>query len=258
MHKIGIFNWYGYVEPFEKRVEQIKKAGYDHLMLWWEDESYPKHIDRRDFIKIVKSYDLNLDNIHLPSEGINTLWSDGMDRIKKVDEIRKWMDECKESGAETVVLHPTNGIGITLNNSMGYKSFEKIVYEAEDIKLKVAIENTRMLNYLEFIFEEFKSDFAGLCYDSSHDFINGQSCGDILEKWKHRLFCVHLSDCDGIDDWHWIPGKGIVDWNKIIPIIKESDCKRFSMETYPYESEKELTSLEFIEKAREGILKLLL
>lgn len=29
------------------------------------------------------------------------------------------------------------------------------------------------------------------------------------------------------------------------------------METYPYESEKELTSLEFIEKAREGILKLL-
>ena len=86
MHKIGIFNWYGYVEPFEKRVEQIKKAGYDHLMLWWEDESYPKHIDRRDFIKIVKSYDLNLDNIHLPSEGINTLWSDGMDRIKKVDE----------------------------------------------------------------------------------------------------------------------------------------------------------------------------
>lgn len=69
-----------------------------------------------------------------------------MDRIKKVDEIRKWMDECKEFSAEAVVLHPTNGIGITLNNSMGYKSFEKIIYEAEDIKLKVAIENTRMLN----------------------------------------------------------------------------------------------------------------
>ena len=71
-------------------------------MLWWEDESYPKHIDRRDFIKIVKSYDLNIDNVHLPSEDINSLWLDGMDRVNKVDEIRKWMDECKESGTETV------------------------------------------------------------------------------------------------------------------------------------------------------------
>lgn len=257
MHNIGIFNWYGYVEPFEKRVEQIKKAGYDHLMLWWEDETYPKFIDRREFIKIVKSYDLSLDNVHLPYEGINSLWLEGMDRIKKVDEIRKWMNECKESGAETVVLHATSGIGISLNNSMGYKSYEKIIYEAEDIKLKVAVENTRMLNYLEFIFKEFKSDYAGLCYDSSHDFIEGQSCGNILEKWKNRLFCVHLSDCDGLSDKHWIPGKGIVDWEKIIGIIKGTDCKKISMETYPDESEKKLSSMEFIKLARESILKIL-
>ena len=140
---------------------------------------------------------------------------------------------------------------------MGYKSFEKIIHEAEDIKLKVAIENTRMLDYMEFILEEFNSDYAGLCYDSSHDFINGQSCGAILEKWKDRLFCVHLSDCDGIGDKHWIPSKGLVDWEKIIGIIKGTDCNRFSMETYPDESEKELSSLEFIKKARESILKLL-
>ena len=257
MHKIGIFNWYGYVEPFEKRVEQIKKVGYDHLMLWWEDESYPEFIDRRDFIKIVKSFDLSLENIHLPSEGINSLWVDGTERNKKVDEIRKWMDECRESGAETVVLHATSGIGIPLDYSMGYKSFEKIIYEAEAIKLKVAIENIRMLNYLEFIFQEFKSDYAGLCYDSSHDFIDGQSCGNILEKLKDRLFCVHLSDCDGIDDKHWVPGKGIVDWEKIIAIIKGAGCNKISMEIYPDKSEKALSSIEFIKRAKEAIMKLL-
>lgn len=257
MYNIGIFNWYGYVEAFEKRVKEIKEAGYDHLMLWWEDETYPEFIDRREFIKIVKSYDLKLDNVHLPSDGINTLWFEGSDRIKKVDEIRRWMNECRESGAEMVVLHSTSGIGIALDKSMGYKSFEKIIGEAEDIKLKVAVENIRMLKYLDFVLEEFISDYAGLCYDSSHDFIEGQSCGGILERWKDRLFCLHLSDCDGISDKHWIPGKGIVDWRKIIGIIKETECKNISMEIYPDQSEKIPASHDFIKSARKNILELI-
>jgi hypothetical protein len=40
--------------------------------------------------------------------------------------------------------------------------------------------------------------------------------------------------------------------------MHEIGNNRFSMETYPDESEKVLSSLEFIEKARESILKLLL
>lgn len=257
MHNIGIFHWYGYIEPFEERIKQIKESGYDYIMLWCEDETYPKFIDKKDLIKIVKSYDLYLDNVHLPFDNINYLWLEGIDRQNKVDEVKRWMYECKECGAETVVLHATNGNNIMLNNSLGYKSFEEIINEANNIKLRVALENTQMLYYLDFILEEIKSDYVGLCYDSSHDFIKGQSCGDILDKWKDRLFCVHLSDCDGISDKHWIPGKGIVNWDKIINIIKQTNCKSFSMETYPSESEKNLKPNEFLIKARSSLLTVL-
>ena len=257
MHNTGIFHWYGYIQPFEERIKQIKESGYNYIMLWWEDETYPDFIDRRDLIKIVKSYDINLDNVHLPYNNINSLWSEGIDRQNKVDEIKRWMHECRECGAETVVLHVSSGNNIVLSKSFGYKSFNEIINEAEDIKLKVALENTEMTYYLKFILHEIKSGYAGFCYDSSHDFINGQSCGGILDEWKDRLLCVHLSDCDGINDKHWIPGKGIVNWKKIISIIKEGNCGSFSMEAFPGESEKSLAPDEFLIKARNSLLEVL-
>ena len=45
--KIGIFSWYGYIQPFETRIKFIKKANFDYVMIWWKDEYYPNHIDRK-------------------------------------------------------------------------------------------------------------------------------------------------------------------------------------------------------------------
>lgn len=257
MNKIGIFHWYGYVEPFEQRIKQIKETGYDYLMLWWEDETYPRFLDRRELIKIVGSYDLNLDNVHLPFNNINDLWLEGSDRQIRIDEIKRFLNECRECGAETVVLHASSGKNISLNNSLGFKSFNEITKETENIKLKLAIENTQMQSSLKFVLDEFKSEYVGLCYDSSHDFVQGQSSGDILDNYKDRLFCVHLSDCDGISDKHWTPGKGIVNWKRIIKVIKNTDCKSFSMETYPSDEEKNLTAKDFLYKAKDSLIKVL-
>jgi sugar phosphate isomerase/epimerase len=258
MLQTGIFHWYGYIIQPEERISLIKKAGYDYVMLWWEDESYPDFVDRRDLVKIVKNNGLKLDNIHLPYDDINMLWSsDISNRQGHTDKIMTWMHECKESGADMVVMHTTNGDNCKLDYLNGYESFNKIVKCAEDIKLKLAFENTQMFHYTDFILKEFASEYAGFCYDSSHDFVNGQSFGEILEKWKHKLFCVHLSDNDGTCDRHWIPTKGHVNWNRIINIIKQTNCKSFSMETYPFQEEKELEPIEFLIKAKDNLISIL-
>lgn len=255
MFETGIFHWYGFIQPFDERIKLIKKAGYDYIMLWWEDETYPNLIDRKELINIVKSYELKIDNVHLPFEGTNLLWSeDRSKRCCQTNKIINWMNECKNSGANTVVMHTTHGNNYILDYSLGYESFNKIVKVAENIKLKVAFENTQMFHYTDFILKEFDSNYAGFCYDSSHDFVNGQSCGDILDKWKHKLLAVHLSDNDGTCDRHWIPGKGHVNWEKIIDVIKLADCKSFSMEAYPFEEEKNLKPIEFLIKARKNLI----
>lgn len=255
MRDIGIFHWFGYVLPAEERFKLIKAAGFDYVMLWWEDETFPEFIDKKDLVKMLEHHGLKLDNIHLPYENINLLWStEDFKRLDETDTVVRWMNECRSCGATTAVLHTTRGNQEVLNKSRGYDSFSRIIKAAEDIKLKVAFENTQMTEYLEFIFEEVQSPYAGFCYDSSHDFVNGQSFGTLLDKWKDRLFAVHLSDNDGKDDRHWVPGKGHVRWDEIMSILKETDIKSFSMEVYPYMKEKELPPAEFLKKAREGLL----
>jgi len=255
MFQTGIFHWYGYIQPFEERIKLIKEANFEYVMLWWEDESYPNIINKKELINIVKNYELKIDNVHLPFEETNLLWSEDKSKSNfRTDKIINWMNECKNCGVNTVVMHTTQGDNLKLNYSTGYESFSKIIKEAENIKLEVAFENTQMLNYTDFILNEFDTKYAGLCYDSSHDFVNGQSEGGILEKWKHKLLSVHLSDNDGVCDRHWIPGKGHVNWEKIINIIKQTNLKSFSMETYPYKEEKELEPIDFLKKARSSLL----
>jgi sugar phosphate isomerase/epimerase len=253
--KIGIFHWYGYIQPFEERIRLIKEADYDYLMLWWEDESYSSNIDRREFVNTIKRYDIKLDNVHLPYDGTALLWGDDKyKRENQVFKIIKWLEECKQCGVETVVMHTEEDDGQDLKYGLGYDSFGKIIKEAENIKVKIAFENTRVFNYTDFILKEFVADHVGFCYDSSHDFIDGQSCGGILEKWKDRLFAVHLSDTDGLKDRHWVPGRGRVAWPKIINTIKQTNCKSFSMETYPYDEEKDLSPFEFLTYARKKLI----
>lgn len=258
MHKTGIFNWFGYILPIEERIRLIKEAGYEYVMLWWEDETYPDFRDKNHFAKLVKNCGLKLDNVHLPYDEVNLLWSDNIEERKKyTDKLIKWMNECKKSGVDTVVTHTTDKNNLEFKYSAGYDSFYEILKEAENIKLKVALENTQMFHYTDFILTELESDYLGFCYDSSHDFVNGESFGDILNKWRHRLLCVHLSDNDGLKDRHWIPGKGHVDWPRVIKYVKDSNCQSYSMEVYPYEEEKSLEPLDFLTKARDSILSII-
>jgi len=251
----GIFAWYGFTQPFEERIELIKKAGFDYAMLWWEDETYFEFTDRRKMPEIVNSYGLKLDNIHLPSDDTNLLWScDKNMREKQTAKIINWLHECSDAGACAAVMHTSDGSGIELDLKHGFESFSEIVKASEDIKIRVSLENTSMAKYTEFVLKEFESDYVGFCYDSSHDFVNGQGCGKILNKWKHRLFNVHLSDNDGLCDRHWIPGNGIVNWNEIIRTIRETECSTYSMEVFTREDEKDMAPLDFLIKARESLL----
>lgn len=248
--KTGIFNWFGYVMPVEERLRLINEANFDNVMLWWEDESYPQFKDKKYFASLAKQFGLKVDNIHLPYDDCNLLWSNNtIEREMYIKEVLNYLEGCKLSGADKVVMHTNRGSISGVDFINGYKSFEKIVFLAEDIKIKVAVENTKKFKYTDFILNEFASDYLGFCYDSSHDFINGESKGEILKKWKDKLFCVHLSDNDGLDDRHWLPTKGIVDFKSIVDIIKNTSCDSLSMEVYPSKDEKHLTPIEFLKLA---------
>jgi sugar phosphate isomerase/epimerase len=106
----------------------------------------------------------------------------------------------------------------------GFVALEKLVKVAEDSNVRIAVENTMQPDLVDLIFTRIRSDYFGLCYDTSHDYLYSPQPGELLKRWGHRLMVTHLADNDGILDRHWLPGLGILNWKEI--------ASRWPMKTY--------------------------
>ena len=68
-------------------------------------------------------------------------------------------------------------------------------------------------------------DHVGLCLDTTHALIAGHDPLGQLNIAADRLFALHLHDSDGEGDCHWVPGRGIIDWQ---PFIRRLDELEFA------------------------------
>lgn len=226
-----IFSWFGFIMPLPERLKLIKESGFEATCLWWEDETYPKIIVADDMPSMVIDNGLDIDNIHCPYKDVNGLWSqDSSIRNRVVDTYYSYIDACAKHKIPHMIMHATDEGYACTEMSLGVDSLIAISKRAEENGVKVAIENTRDYEIIDFLLREIDSKFLGICYDSSHDWIHGQSEGDLLDKWRSRLLCTHLSDNNRVEDKHWIPGDGEVQWNKIMPNILSSNIDYITME----------------------------
>lgn len=256
--KKSIFSWFGFVQPLEERLELIRDAGFHGVSLWWEDESYPNLIPKENMPEMVKKRGLHLENMHTPYLDVNDLWSD--EKYQREETLQRYLgylEQCNRFDIPVMVMHCSDAGGPESPTSWGLDTFRAIGEKGEKMGVRIAVENTRDAELLDGLLENLHSDFFGMCYDSSHDWITGQSEGWLLEKWSHRVYTTHLSDNDTIKDRHWIPGDGKVDWGKIKKILKKTDLEYVSMElTGSVETIKDPAA--FLQKAHDQIHNLVI
>lgn len=213
---LGIFSWFGFVLPLPERLKLIKEAKFDATTIWWEDEVGTEKIKKEDMPKIVRDSGLVLENIHVPYEGCNNIWSDSYSSRKEaLFKHLDWLSDCYKHNIPVMVMHITDGENLPLPNKYGIESINKMVRRAEEVGVILAVENINRVDYIDFVFNEIQSPNLGFCYDSSHDWMYSKNKVEILKKWDHLLVSTHLSDNDGIKDRHWLPGEGNIDWKKV-------------------------------------------
>jgi len=94
-YKSGIFSWYGFVMPFEERIRLIRQAGFGATSLWWEDEDQPYPVKREDMPRMVREAGLYLENIHVPFNDSDALWSEAEGVRQAVLESHlEWLHDC--------------------------------------------------------------------------------------------------------------------------------------------------------------------
>lgn len=90
---------------------------------------------------------------------------------------------------------------------------------AVEVLPRSCIGNTtqELLSLLEGLPEET----FGVCLDTNHLMDRWRSLPDDIRRLGSRLITTHLSDYDGVDEQHWMPGRGVLDWPAMMAAFRE-------------------------------------
>lgn len=214
---IGTFSWFGYDLPLSERLRLISKSGFSHTFLWMGIEEPLVEAGRaHEMPGMAADAGLDVDHVHVPYDNANAFWSDSPHvRDAFLAENLKLIEFCSRHSICCIVLHVTKGPSPPPPHAEGLDLFRRLGEESAKSGIRLALENTRSTGHLDFILNELLLKSLGLCYDSSHDTLYSGPPSAVLGKWAHRLITTHFSDTDGQTDVHWLPMKGIVDWDAV-------------------------------------------
>ena len=125
-------------------------------------------------------------------------------------------------GAQIVVVHPSSE-PISDDERAGRmkeaKHSTKIIAEmAGQAGCRVALEMLprtclgHSAEELLSLLEGVNARTAGVCLDTNHLMDDFASLPKVIRSLGPRLFALHCSDYDGVDEKHWPPLRGIIDW----------------------------------------------
>ena len=251
---LGIAAWFHRGVHLLDRFKMMRDAGFDTTCVWWEerDESRKKLRDRVP--GLVRASELSLDNIHVPYDWAPGLWSaDREARLEAVAKHVSWVEDCGRHGVPRMVMHLVLGTKDPWRLEDGLDSMLRIVEAGEEHSVTVAIENTRCAERIGAILNQIPSSRLGLCFDSAHDLLYSPAPVQLLSTWGHRLTATHFSDTDGRRDYHWLPGKGCVDFEAVARSMASHEYEGSLMiESVSREGEAEASA--YLESARRSLV----
>ncbi|TWH60180.1 sugar phosphate isomerase/epimerase [Desulfitobacterium sp. LBE] len=252
--KIGIFSWFGFVLPFGERISLIQEAGFTGTSLWWEDEEEPFPMPKERMPALVRERGLILENIHVPWCDANALWSDDQAlRREIIARHKQWIEDCARFEIPLLVMHLCDGENPPAPNEYGLASMGELAKAAEELGVRIAVENTRRRDSVDYVLQHIASRALGFCFDSSHHRLTDQEDFQLLRTWGDRLMTTHLSDNDGLKDRHWLPGHGVIDWVRVADAFPRLYKDFLTLEVYPTPLEGQGRPEEFLARAYDRI-----
>ena len=132
-------------------------------------------------------------------------------------------------GARIVIVHPSSEpIGDDARAErmeQARRSIATIVEMAGRVGCQIAIELLprtclgRSAEELLGLLEGVDAGMAGVCLDTNHLMNRFASLPEVVGTLGPRLFALHCSDYDGVDEKHWPPLRGVIDWTAFLSAL---------------------------------------
>lgn len=176
---------------------------------------------------------LRIATIHSDFWGADISSADDGAREKSIQSAFFSIELAVEFGASAIVLHsskePIAPEERSIRKKYAADSLRIISEKAASKGKKIAVEllpRTCLGNTVEELFEltqGLSEDSVGFCLDTNHLMDKPFMLPEMAKTLGKRLIATHLSDYDGVDEKHQVPGTGVIEWGAFMAALKEID-----------------------------------
>ena len=217
--------------PFDQVIAELAAAGFTQCELFGpkdlaEDETAG---DRR---RILNRHGVWARTIH--SElGVDLAALDDDVRTRAVAAVNACFEPFAELGGFAVIVHPSRGDSPAQHLEPRIDAFRRsldtLLTQSEPLGIRLACENLQhkgeprplcRMEDLRRVIDDYPPS-VGICLDTGHANNNGLDPADEARIAGERLIALHLQDTDAVEDRHWPPGLGNINWRRVSAALTE-------------------------------------
>ena len=215
--------------PTKEIFSAYAEAGVEVMELSPHDDDYERiFADRKNLCRMAGEHGVFMRSLHLPfgMERINFSAPDAEERKRTLALQLHMIEGAASLGCEVAVLH--SGIPVVQAErptcmEQAKEALFKLQTAASHLGVTVAVENLLPSclgrNSAEILDLLSVHPDLRACFDANHLF--KETHEDFLRAVGKKLISTHFSDYDFIDERHWLPGEGRIDWPLIMKTLFE-------------------------------------
>lgn len=230
-----------YNDSFEIMCRYVKKAGFDFVSLGFG--SNKEDFCRNDWEKIAAHVNQLLEQHHLTCVQTHLPYYDLRISVEELDEdmetaIKRCIKTSAELGTNCCVYHPRSAVNQNYSSKVALKENHRVISgyleEAKKFGTGLALENLAIFPGLRGMWfytynhedlcdlvDSFHDKDVTLCWDFGHAYLTGVDQAKALRDIGSRLSCTHIHDNFTHHDSHLPPTLGWMEWESVMPVLKE-------------------------------------
>lgn len=182
--------------------------------------------------KLLDGAGLRCWSYHIPFGGAWDLSSPDADRRARAQEYAlRAVDLGASLGAKVLVVHggaePVPERTRAQHLAAARKSLQPLAERCAILGRRLALEFLprtcpgNSVFELDYLLSDMDRQVVGVCLDLNHANL-GQDLVTNIAALSGRIVTVHMSDNDGEDERHWLPGQGIIDWQEAVSALRRA------------------------------------
>lgn len=210
-----------------------------------------------------KRYGVDLWSFHLPFMPFNEI-DISLPEIREstVAYLSEMIKRGADIGIKRFIIHPSGEPIANDNRSerlcASCRSLSELAEVAAHCGAVVAVENlprTCLGNRSDEMLALLSADSRlAACFDTNH--LLKETHSDFVKAVGGRFITTHVSDYDFVDEKHWLPGEGKIDWLQLTDLLKSVDYRgpwlyELSFSSSSADRSRPLDCFDFVNNAAE-------